>query len=258
MKKIGLFGGTFDPVHLGHLAMAQELQQTLQLDQMRLLPCHLPPHRPQPVASGRQRAAMVRLTIAADVNANALSCDERELARDGLSYTIDTLIDLREELEHESGKSAKESNAKVSLILCMGMDSFNSLPSWHRWRELLNYAHIAVVARPGYLQLGNQAECQAECQIEYQVEKQPDELAEWLHIHQVSSQEFVTAINHRSAGCIALLQLSLLPISATDIRAKIAAEAGMKVENKAEAPWSSLVPAVVARYIQDGGLYRPR
>ncbi len=135
-RKIGLFGGTFDPVHNGHLRMALEAGEELALEQVRLLPCHRPPHRETPNVDSDQRTHMLRLAVE---SCPLLKLDDRELRRDGPSYTLETLQSLRAELGPE-----------VSLIWVMGSDSFLGLESWHRWRELLDYAHLLVVARPGW------------------------------------------------------------------------------------------------------------
>lgn len=135
MKTVAIFGGTFDPVHFGHLRTALELKQSLQLDEMRLVPCHVPAHRAKPYYSALDRLRMVELAVAPEPE---LSCDPREIQREGVSYMSDTLQTLRDEL----GES-------VSLILVLGMDSFMSLPSWHNWEEIPQLAHIIVAARPG-------------------------------------------------------------------------------------------------------------
>ncbi len=132
---IGILGGTFDPVHHGHLRCAQELLQDLPLDEVRLIPCHIPPHRDAPQASARQR---VRMLQAAVEDAPGLRVDDRELSREGPSYTVDTLQDLRDQF-----------GAK-SLCLIVGMDAFSALDTWHRWRELIDLAHIVVAHRPGW------------------------------------------------------------------------------------------------------------
>ena len=89
---IGIYGGTFDPVHNGHVLSADELCQRLALDELRLIPCRQPPHRPQPLASSQQRLAMVKLAIAGHA---CLTVDDRELKREGPSYTVETLKTLR-------------------------------------------------------------------------------------------------------------------------------------------------------------------
>jgi len=186
LKTLGLFGGTFDPVHNGHLRMALELKQRLALDEMRLLPCHQPPHRDRPLRSSEDRAAMVELAVA---DCDALSCDQRELQLDQPSYTIETLTQLRREV-----------GAQVSLCWCVGMDSLVNLASWHRWQELLEVAHLVVTARPGW-QLPQQGE-----------------VAQWLQRHQSTPQQLAQA----SAGAVVVCEMSQLDISATDIRQMIA------------------------------------
>jgi nicotinate-nucleotide adenylyltransferase len=131
---IGIYGGTFDPVHRGHVLSADELCQRLALEELRLMPCSQPPHRQQPLASSEQRLAMVKLAIAAHP---ALSVDDRELKRQGPSYTVDTLTSLRAEL-----------GSQVALCWIMGSDAFAGIDRWQRWQELLLLAHIVVMSRP--------------------------------------------------------------------------------------------------------------
>lgn len=131
---IGILGGTFDPVHFGHLRPALEVRQALGLDEIRLIPCHLPPHRPQPVASGAERLAMLRAAIAGH---EGFVIDARELERDGPSWTLDTLLSLRADIRG------------TDLCLLLGMDAFRGLASWHRWHELIDHCHIVVMTRPG-------------------------------------------------------------------------------------------------------------
>lgn len=132
---IGILGGSFDPIHCGHLRVALELQQDLGLSEMRLIPCGEPPHRAPPVASGAQRLAMLKAAIQGEPG---LVADERELKRAGPSYTVDTLTSLRAEMSDD-----------VPLCLVMGKDAFLGLHTWHRWRELVDLAHIVVAERPG-------------------------------------------------------------------------------------------------------------
>jgi nicotinate-nucleotide adenylyltransferase len=135
MRPIGLFGGTFDPIHFGHLRTAFELQQTLGLTEVRFLPTGNPPHRDQPLADANLRLAMVRAAVADQAN---FVVDDREVRRTGVSYSVDTLAELRTE------------NPDRSLCLLLGMDAFLGLPHWHRWRELLDLAHVVVAHRPGW------------------------------------------------------------------------------------------------------------
>lgn len=135
MQPMGVFGGTFDPVHYGHLRTAFELLQTLGLGEVRFLPCGTPPHREQPVADGPTRLEMVQIATRAQ---EGFVVDDRELHRDGPSYSVDTLAALREEYPARS------------LCLIIGMDAFLGLPRWHHWREILDLAHIVVAHRPGW------------------------------------------------------------------------------------------------------------
>jgi len=130
---IGILGGTFDPVHFGHLRTALELYQDLGLTQMRLIPCREPPHRGRPRATAAQRLAMLTGAVAGQPG---LMVDDRELRRDGPSYSVLTLRSLREEF------------AEVPLCMVVGKDAFAELDKWWRWRELLELAHIVVVDRP--------------------------------------------------------------------------------------------------------------
>lgn len=131
---IGILGGTFDPVHNGHLRLAIELRDMLDLASVRLVPNARPPHRNSPSATPGQRAKWLRVAIADEPN---LLLDDREIMRPGLSYSVDTLASLREDLPD------------TPLCLIMGEDVFAKLPEWHEWRELFDYAHIVLVDRPG-------------------------------------------------------------------------------------------------------------
>jgi len=135
MRPIGLFGGTFDPIHYGHLRTAFELWQSLKLTEVRFLPTGNPPHREQTLAPAELRLHMVRAAVA---DQPAFIVDDREMRRTGLSYSVDTLTELRTELPDRS------------LCLMLGMDAFLGLPNWHRWRELLDLAHVVVAHRPGW------------------------------------------------------------------------------------------------------------
>lgn len=131
---VGIFGGTFDPIHYGHLRTAYELKAKLGLCEVLFVPGGLPPHRAAPLASADLRLAMVMAAIAGEPG---FRCDDRELRRAGPSYTIDTLAELRAE------------RPEAPLCLLLGMDAFLGLAGWHRWHELIDYAHLVVAARPG-------------------------------------------------------------------------------------------------------------
>jgi len=132
---MGIFGGTFDPIHYGHLRTAFELLETLRLPEMRFMPAGNPPHREHTIASNEQRLAMVR---AATAGQPGFTVDDREMHKSGPSYSVETLAELRAEFPARP------------LCLIVGMDAFLGLPKWHQWRELLSLAHLVVAHRPGW------------------------------------------------------------------------------------------------------------
>jgi nicotinate-nucleotide adenylyltransferase len=132
---IAVLGGSFDPIHIGHLRIAIEVRDQLQADEVRLIPCGQPPHRDPFIASADQRLQMLELTIE---NEPALLVDDREIRQSRMSYTVDTLTDLRQEIGQQS------------LCLIIGADAYQQLDSWHQWTQLFNLAHLVVVQRPGY------------------------------------------------------------------------------------------------------------
>lgn len=136
MHAIGILGGTFDPIHYGHLRMAEELAQSLALDEVRFVPAARPPHRGEPHAPADQRAAMVEAAIAGNPR---FAFDGRELERGGPSYMVDTLASLRAEVGPD-----------VPLYLLLGADAFLGLAGWSRWKSLFEFAHLAVAHRPGF------------------------------------------------------------------------------------------------------------
>lgn len=131
---VAILGGTFDPVHYGHLRIALEAGEALGLDAVRFIPSRQPPHRTEPGATPEQRLDLLRRATADDPR---FVIDIRELDRPGPSYMVDTLASLRQEL------------GATPLCLILGRDAFLGLPRWHRWRELLDYAHLLVMARFG-------------------------------------------------------------------------------------------------------------
>jgi nicotinate-nucleotide adenylyltransferase len=135
VSPLAILGGTFDPIHNAHLRVAWEASEFLDAE-VRLLPASTPPHREQPVANADERAACVRVALAGQ---QRLVLDTRELRRDGPSYTFDTLVELRAEIGGER-----------ALVLLVGADAFAGLPTWHRWRELFDLAHVGVLTRPGH------------------------------------------------------------------------------------------------------------
>jgi nicotinate-nucleotide adenylyltransferase len=133
MKPVGILGGAFDPIHHGHLRLALELYEALDLEQVRLIPLATPPHRLAPIAPAPLRLAMLEAAIGDEP---VLLADDRELRRQGPSYTVDTLSDLRREL------------GDIPVCLLLGMDAFATLHTWHRWQQLIELTHIVVASRP--------------------------------------------------------------------------------------------------------------
>ncbi len=208
---LGIYGGTFDPIHYGHLRTALEVREVLRLAELRFLPCRLPPHRGTPGASPAQRLKMLELAME---NAGpGFSVDRRELERKGPSYMIDTLASLREECPDRP------------LCLIVGLDAFCGLPSWHRWRELSDRAHIAVMRRPGGL------EPEWDCGLAGLVEERRTEKAGDLLLS--------------PSGRIVFVEVTQLDISATGIRRLLA-------EGKSP---RYLLPDPVLAMIRSQGLY---
>jgi nicotinate-nucleotide adenylyltransferase len=178
---IGVFGGTFDPIHFGHLRPALDVMQAVGLQQVRFIPLHGPVHRDPPHAPAGLRLQMVETAIASQ---QGFVADDRELQRAGPSYTVDTLRELR-------GIFADQ-----PLCLMMGMDAFSGFPDWHEPDEILQLAHLIVMRRPGEERLSVVAN-------------------ELLKRHQGRE---VSMIKQRPAGSILLQTVTQLDISATSIR----------------------------------------
>lgn len=211
------YGGTFDPVHKGHLAVARTVRDVLSA-QVALLPAHDPPHKGPTRADARQRAAMLELAVGSEPG---LCVDRRELDREGPSWTVDTLAELRSELGRE---------APIAWLI--GADSLLQLASWHRWRELFGLAHIVAVDRPG-------AAVNADA-LEAQVPEVFAEIAlRWRDPGQLADAAF---------GGFAHVSMPVLrPESSTELRRRI----------RDGDPWQDWVPPEVAAYIVRHGLYRP-
>ena len=135
-EPLGLFGGTFDPVHFGHLRLAEEAIGNLGLGGVRWIPAGQPPHRGAPQVTGQQRLEMVLRSTAGNAR---FSVDASEVEAAAPSYTVHTLERLRDEIGLDR-----------PLVLLVGADAFAGLPTWHRWRDLFGLAHIAVAQRPGF------------------------------------------------------------------------------------------------------------
>lgn len=186
MNAIGIFGGTFDPVHFGHLRAAVEAREKLALSELRLLPAGCPPHRDTPGASPEQRLEMLRLAVAC---CDELRVDDREVRRPGFSYMVDTLAEIR-----------RESGA-LPVLLVVGQDAANALDGWHRWRELFELAHLVVMRRPDA-----HFECRGELRAEF----------ERRRVHEADR------LHGAPAGGVLSVELTQLDISSTDIRERLA------------------------------------
>ena len=132
---IAVFGGTFDPVHLGHLRSAHHVRSILSLDQVRLVPSFEPPHRKFPESTVEHRLAMLRLAV---LDFPGIVIDDREILRGGSSYSFDTLESFRGEF-----------GSRCSIHLIMGMDAFNKFDAWYRWQDIGHLCNIIVLKRPG-------------------------------------------------------------------------------------------------------------
>jgi nicotinate-nucleotide adenylyltransferase len=185
MSAIGVFGGTFDPVHFGHLRTAYELGMRLELSQVRFVPCSVPPHRGEPVADAQARVRMLEAAIA---DVPEFVVDLRELERPGPSYTVDTLASLR--ADHPDDP----------LCLLLGMDAFLGLAGWRDWRRLLDLAHIAVANRPGW--------------------RVPDDgvLGRLLEDRRAPGR---AALHERSHGSVLVVDVTRLEIASSDIKRSI-------------------------------------
>ncbi|MBK9117833.1 MAG: nicotinate-nucleotide adenylyltransferase [Betaproteobacteria bacterium] len=215
MQPVALLGGTFDPVHYGHLRFADDARRALGLAELRLVPARDPPHRGGPAASVADRLAMLRLAAA---EFPGLAIDERELARPGRSYTVLTLEELRRE------------DPARPLLLLVGADAFHGLPTWHRWREIFALAHVVVVARPG---------------VALEADLPEPLAAEWRR-RRVREP---AALFSTPAGTIYEARVSPQPISATVIRTQLArGPAG-------RAAVEGLLPREVLTYIDQHRLY---
>jgi len=185
---IGILGGTFDPIHFGHLRPALELQESLDLDEVLFIPSAVPPHRDTPNLDADTRLELLRLAVAGQAG---FRVDDRELRRSGRSYMVDTLRSLRD----ERGEARP-------LCLLLGMDAFLGLPQWDRWQQLLDLAHVVVAHRPGW--------------------NVPSvgELGSLMRERGIRDRR---ALAERPAGWIYLQGVTSLDISATRIRSLLAA-----------------------------------
>lgn len=186
-QAIGIFGGTFDPIHYGHLRLAEEMAESLALSSIRFIPAGSPPHRTRPRTDAEHRLEMVKIATA---NNSRFIVDQREVQLPGLSYTVDTLRSLRVDVGNTQ-----------PLCLLLGADAFLGLSSWHRWQELFDLAHIAIAHRPGFPQSTWK-------------DAMPDNLREEVATRMANPDD----LNHCPAGLIVAQPITALDISATHIR----------------------------------------
>lgn len=209
-QAIAVFGGTFDPVHLGHLEAADQARRQLAIDDFRMIPARVPPHREGTAASPGHRLALLERALA---DYPGLRIDRRELDRPGPSFMVETLLSLRAE------------NPEAALVLVIGQDSANGLDGWHRWREIPELAHLAIVRRAG-----EEAEYSAALAQELQ--------GRWVHPP--------ATLRAACAGLATRLAVDAPDISSSRLRRQLAA--GEPVDR-----W---LPAAVSEYIHEHGLYR--
>lgn len=180
---IGVYGGTFDPVHYGHLRTALEVKQVFSLNELRFIPCAQPAHREQPQTGAEHRLRMLELALQ---ERDGFYVDRRELDRPGPSYMVDTLKSIRAEIEQRA------------LLLFIGMDAFKHLTGWHRWQQLFDYAHVVVMTRPGFDQ---------------------QKLEDFFKQRRVDDR---LSLSQQAAGLLFFQSVTQLDISATAIRQIIA------------------------------------
>lgn len=211
---IGVFGGTFDPIHYGHLRLAEEIADRLGLTEVRMVPARIPPHRANPSVTSAHRLAMTRLACEGNPR---FRLDDRECRRDGASYTVDTLTELRAELGNEQ-----------PLCLLMGVDAYLALMTWSRWERLFGLGHIVIAHRPGFgLDPG----------------QLPGPLA---HEHLARQTRQSSDLHTKPAGHVLALDIPPLDISATAIRAALREGRSARY----------LLPDAVLDYIDRNRLYK--
>lgn len=212
---IGILGGTFDPIHYGHLRLAQEAADRLRLAEVRFIPSGMPPHRASPGASAEHRLEMVRLAVAGN---SLFTVDDQELRRSGPGYTVDTLQELRQ-----------QAGSNQSLVLLMGADAFLELATWSRWHQLFSLAHVAVAYRPGF-------------PVDTWQSRMPQPLAAEYNARLLRQP---LGVHMAPAGGIVVVPIAALDISATLIREEMRAGANPRY----------LLPDQIIQYIQEHTLY---
>jgi nicotinate-nucleotide adenylyltransferase len=182
---IGLYGGTFDPIHLGHLKAASEVQEKIALDEVRMVLSANPPHRSEPCLTAQQRFSLLTLAVN---NFQHIEADGCEMERAGPSYMVDTL------------RSFRIKKPTASLVLILGMEAFNGLMSWHRWEGIIDLAHIVVTDRAGFNNHFN------------------EELEEYVRPFLTKDKSQLKQLTH---GKIYVQSVTAVDVSATKIRQRI-------------------------------------
>ena len=213
---IGILGGTFDPIHFGHLRPALEISQQLALSELRFIPSATPPHRWQPEACSQQRLEMVQLAIE---GVPQFKLDDREYQREGASYTVDTLQSIRDEV-----------GDVTPLCMILGMDAFKSFTQWHQWQKILTLCHIVISSRPNYddIPIGNGID---------------NGIENWMQSHYCDDSAL---LSQSPAGKLYFCEVTQLDISATKIRQTI------KIAKSSR----YLTSKDVVDYIQNNDLYK--
>jgi nicotinate-nucleotide adenylyltransferase len=217
---VGLLGGTFDPVHIGHLALSRTAIDALRLDRLLVIPSGQPWQKKNGVTPAQHRLQMLNLALAPWLKGNngargLMEVDPLETARDGPSYTIDTLIEIRQ-------RTSIEQDRNTSLILILGSDQFRNLATWHRWNELLNYCHIAVTQRE-HIGLSDLP--------------QP--------VEQLLQQHGCQTLPEKTSGSIVFFSMPPVAVSSTALRRSLQLHEDV----------TTLVPPTVLQYIQQNKLY---
>ena len=214
---IGIYGGTFDPIHYGHLRIAEELVNILELNHIFFLPAGQPRLRNSPFVAGKHRIAMLQEAIREN---SRFSVDDREIKRPGETYSIESLQEIWQ--EYETRKS-------IALCFIIGSDAFIKLPYWHRWRELFKYCHLIVVNRPGSVPIRYSSDL-------------PDELRDICQNRWMATAD---ELKNSPAGLIFTAPTTLLDISSTTIRNIISSGKSARY----------LLPESVLNYIDKHGFY---
>ena len=212
---VGILGGTFDPIHFGHLRLAEEVAHTLRLSGVRFVPSGTPPHRAAPRTPTAHRLAMVRLAVSGNP---LFTVDDREVRRTGPAYTFDTLTEIR-----------AESGPDVPLVLMVGADAFLDFAAWHRWHEVFGLAHVAVAHRPGF-------------PVERWRDAMPQPLA---REYAARLMQQPLAVHLAPEGGIVVIPFTALDLSATAIRGLVGSGGSPRY----------LLPDPVLDYIRSEALY---